>query len=216
MRHGKKGLKWRFAEYAEYDGLGLAALVAKGQVTPLELAEEAIARIEKHNPRLNAVIYKMYDQARDTAKQARRGARGGRSAACPSCSRTSSATTPACRRSYGARFLSGMPAAQDDTLVVRFKAAGLVPLGKTNVPEFGLLPTHRVGAVRRLPQPLEPRPLHRRLERRLGGGGGGRHRADRARQRRRRLDPHPRVLLRAGRPQADARPQSARARCSAT
>src|SRR5262249_62434260 len=41
----------------------------------------------------------------------------------------------------GARFLLDMPAAQDDTLVARFKAAGLVPLAKTNVPEFGLLPT---------------------------------------------------------------------------
>ena len=58
-----------FAEYAEYDGLGLAALVAKGHVTPLELAEEAIARIEKHNPRLNAVVYKMYDQGRETARR---------------------------------------------------------------------------------------------------------------------------------------------------
>jgi amidase len=41
----------------------------------------------------------------------------------------------------GARFLLDIPAAHDDTLVTRFKAAGLVALGKTNVPEFGMLPT---------------------------------------------------------------------------
>src|SRR5512135_1635167 len=58
-----------FSEYSAYDGLGLAALVAKGAVTPTELAEEAISRIEKYNPALNAVIYKMYEQARATAKR---------------------------------------------------------------------------------------------------------------------------------------------------
>ena len=47
-----------FAEYADYDGLGLAHLVRRGEVTPLELLEEAIARIERHNPKLNAVVYK--------------------------------------------------------------------------------------------------------------------------------------------------------------
>ena len=55
-------------DYHLYDGLGLAGLVAKKEVTPLELAEEAIYRIEAYNPVINAVIYKMYDQARSQAK----------------------------------------------------------------------------------------------------------------------------------------------------
>jgi amidase len=54
-------------DYSEYDGLGLADLVAKKQVTPSELVEAAIARIEKHNPALNAVVYKGYDDARKWA-----------------------------------------------------------------------------------------------------------------------------------------------------
>ena len=45
-----------FDEYAEHDGLGLAALVAKGEVSPAELVEAAIARIERHNGVLNAVV----------------------------------------------------------------------------------------------------------------------------------------------------------------
>jgi len=57
-----------FSEYAKYDGLGLAELVAKKQVSAAELVEEAIARIEKHNPRLNAVVYKTYDRARAAAR----------------------------------------------------------------------------------------------------------------------------------------------------
>ena len=52
-----------FKEYASYDGLGLSELVRKGDVKPLELVEEAIRRIERHNPALNAVIYKIYDRA---------------------------------------------------------------------------------------------------------------------------------------------------------
>ena len=53
-----------FKEYNLYDGLGLAELVRKGEVSPSELVEEAIVRIERHNPKLNAVIYKAYDEAR--------------------------------------------------------------------------------------------------------------------------------------------------------
>ena len=56
-----------FQEYASYDGLGLAKLVVKGEVTASELVEEAIARIEKHNPTLNAVIHKTYETARKLA-----------------------------------------------------------------------------------------------------------------------------------------------------
>src|SRR5450631_1176097 len=57
-----------FAEYDQYDGLGLAHLVRRREVSPLELVDEAIARIERHNPKLNAVVYKAYDEARATAK----------------------------------------------------------------------------------------------------------------------------------------------------
>ena len=57
-----------FKEYADYDGLGLAELVRKGDVSPAELADEAITRIERHNGTLNAVVHKAYDEARETAK----------------------------------------------------------------------------------------------------------------------------------------------------
>ena len=55
-------------DYHQYDGLGLAELVKKGEVKPVELVQEAIERIEKHNPQLNAVIHKMYDIARRTTE----------------------------------------------------------------------------------------------------------------------------------------------------
>jgi hypothetical protein len=51
-------------EYEQYDALGLAELVRQRQVTPLELLEEAIARVEARDGTVNAVVTKMYDQAR--------------------------------------------------------------------------------------------------------------------------------------------------------
>src|SRR5690349_19844659 len=58
-----------FPEYESFDGLGLAQLVQRKIMTPLELIEAAIQRIELRNPKLNAVIYKMYDAARLAAKE---------------------------------------------------------------------------------------------------------------------------------------------------
>ena len=54
-------------EYAKHDGLGLSALVRRGEVSPAELLDAAISQIEQHNPALNAVIRKRYDQARTEA-----------------------------------------------------------------------------------------------------------------------------------------------------
>ncbi len=57
-----------FSEYANYDGLGLAELVRKKKVSPSELVEEAIRRIEAHNSKLNAVVLPLFERAREKAK----------------------------------------------------------------------------------------------------------------------------------------------------
>jgi amidase len=132
-----------FAQYSRFDGLGLAELVAKRDVTPTELVEEAIARIERHNPRLNAVVYKMYDIARSTAAQqaTQRDTAHGAFFGVPFLLKDILGNYAGVPTTWGCRFMTGVPAAQDDTLVVRYKAAGLIALGKTNVPECGILPT---------------------------------------------------------------------------
>jgi len=58
------------SEYGNLDGLGLAGLVARRDVKPAELLEEAISRCEALNPKLNAIIYKDYDNARAAANGA--------------------------------------------------------------------------------------------------------------------------------------------------
>src|SRR5262245_11636410 len=54
--------------YCDFDGLGRGELLAKRQVSPAELVEAAIARIERHNPKLNAVVYQGFDDARARAR----------------------------------------------------------------------------------------------------------------------------------------------------
>ena len=63
----------RSPECARFDGLGLAELVRKGEVSPLDLVDEAIARIEAHDGRINAVVTRTFEQARAAARGPRRG-----------------------------------------------------------------------------------------------------------------------------------------------
>ncbi len=126
-----------FPEYANYDGLGLAELVRKKEVSPAELVEAAIERIEQHNPALNAVIYKMYEAARDTVKgQLREGPFTG----VPFLLKDLLGAVQGVPTSSGNKLWKNIPAKQDTELVRRWKKAGVVILGKTNTPEFGLTP----------------------------------------------------------------------------
>src|SRR5271167_699888 len=66
-----------FTEYSNYDGLGLAELVRKKKFKPIELVDSAIERIERHQPKLNAVVFRDYDSARARAKTKLTGAFAG-------------------------------------------------------------------------------------------------------------------------------------------
>jgi len=56
------------SEYESYDALGLAELVRKGDVQAEELLEEAIRQAEAINPKINAIVYRHYDMARDAIR----------------------------------------------------------------------------------------------------------------------------------------------------
>jgi amidase len=125
------------ADYAKYDALGLAALVAKKKVKPIELLEEAISRAENLNPKLNAIIYKDYENARTRAKGKLRGPFAG----VPFLLKDIFALTTTMPTRQASKFMPAFPWMHNSVLVERFLAAGLVPFGKTNVPEFGLVAT---------------------------------------------------------------------------
>ncbi len=126
-----------FPDYAKYDALGLAELITKKDVTPSELVEEAIARIEKHNGKLNAVVFKTFDRARSAAKLPPQGSFGG----VPFLLKDILGAQKGVPTRQGSNFIPPAPSPHDATLVRRFTSAGLISLGKTNVPEFGLVPT---------------------------------------------------------------------------
>src|SRR5271156_6983192 len=63
--------KMSFAEYATYDGVGLAELVRARQIGAGELVDAATARAERANPTLNFAVFTDYERARRTAKTAR-------------------------------------------------------------------------------------------------------------------------------------------------
>jgi amidase len=125
-------------EYENYDGLGLAELVANKDVKPIELVDEAIARAEALNPRLNAIVFKAYDRAREAAMNA---ATDGLFAGVPTLLKDMRAGAVGMPTRSGSRLMPPIPADHDSVLVARFRQAGLIPFGKTNVPEFGILPT---------------------------------------------------------------------------
>ena len=152
-----------FDEYASFDGLGLAELVRKGEVQPAELVEEAIQRIERVNPQVNAVIEKMYDRARAAVAA---GLPDGPFRGVPFLIKdimTDYAGVPSTRCS---RFLKDYRPDHDSEIVIRHKAAGLVILGKTNAPEFGLLPVTE-------PELFGPTLTPWDLTRTSGGSSGG-------------------------------------------
>jgi amidase len=126
-----------FPEYDQVDGLGLAALVAAGEVSPRELLDEAIARAERVNPRLNAIVLRMDAEARERAAAPPPGPFRG----VPFLLKDLAVTHAGTPLQNGSRLFEGFIPDRDAELVARYKAAGLVIFGRTNTPEFGLVPT---------------------------------------------------------------------------
>ena len=126
------------SEYGRLDGLALADLVRRGEVTPGELLEEAIARAERVNPRINAVVTRLYDQARRDAAALPPSDAPFRGV--PLLLKDLDAAVAGVPHTAGSRFLSDFRPARDATIVERFRRAGAVIFGKTNLPELGILP----------------------------------------------------------------------------
>ena len=129
-----------FSEYADYDGTGLAELVRGREIKASELVEEAIARIERHDETLNAVVHKGFEIGRQAAKAVDEGKQGGAFAGVPFLLKDVGTICAGLTVQFGSRFLAGFVPPADDELVRRYKAAGTCILGVTNAPEFGLLP----------------------------------------------------------------------------
>ena len=148
------------------DATAQAELVARGDVSPAELVDAAIARIEALNPPLNAVIHERFDRARTEARDP--GLPDGPLRGVPFLVKDAVCHTAGDPFHCGMRFLKRLQwVAPDDTwLAARFRAAGLVFVGKTNTPELATSVTT---------EPLAYGPTHNPwdLDRSPGGSSGG-------------------------------------------
>ena len=133
-------------ELIGYDAIALGELIRKGEISPVELLETTIQRIEKVNPNLNAVIHKMYDSARETAETWNSKIKAGEASKAifsgvPFLLKDLIAEYKGAPFHEGSHAVKGYISKVDSELVRRQKAGGLIIVGKTNTPEFGCLPS---------------------------------------------------------------------------
>ncbi|MDO8380417.1 amidase [Phenylobacterium sp.] len=126
----------KFDEYRQHDAVGLAGLVAKGEVSAGELLETAVERMGQVNPALNAVTLDLADFGRKEAAAKLEGPLAG----VPFLLKDLGATLAGTVTSSGSALLKDNVAAADSALTTAYRQAGLVIFGKTNTPEFGLMP----------------------------------------------------------------------------
>lgn len=124
-----------YFNYTDYDAVALAKLIKTRQVSPEEVLEAAIHQIEVTNPALNAVVTKLYDHAHAQLHELDLSLP---LAGVPMLLKDIFADYKGIPTSFGSKWLRDTPVAENSELVDRYLRAGLIIVGKTNVPEFGL------------------------------------------------------------------------------
>jgi amidase len=130
----------------DLDAVGLVSRIQAGTVSVPEVVEAAITRVERVNPTLNAVAHAAFDRARDEA----RNPRGGYFAGVPTFVKDN-VDVARLPTQQGSDAFVGRPQPRDGDLARMLLAAGLVPLGKSRLSEFGFSAAAehpRLGAVR--------------------------------------------------------------------
>jgi amidase len=119
----------------------LVPMIRRGTLSPLEIVQAVLARLERVNPRLNAYCTVAAEHALEAAKKAtvaarRRSARLGPLHGVP-VSIKDLTPTKGIRTTWGSKIYADHVPTDDALVVARLKAAGAIVLGKTNTPEFG-------------------------------------------------------------------------------
>ena len=125
-----------FADFEQYDALGLADLVRRGKVSATELLEAAIERVEARDGAVNAVTMKLYDYGRKAIAD---GLPDGPFTGVPFLLKDLTASLAGVKMTRGSKFFADAPPpTADSDHVKRLKRAGLVIFGRTNTCEIGL------------------------------------------------------------------------------
>jgi amidase len=127
-----------FSDYTDYDAVGLADLIRRRQVTPAEVLDAALDRMHRVQPDLNPVVWDMEKEARRTLAD---GVPDGPFTGVPFMLKDLHLFYAGVPTQNGCRFYRDFVPDHDNTLVARYKQAGLVVIAKTNTPEFGMCAT---------------------------------------------------------------------------
>jgi amidase len=149
-------------DYTDRDGLGLADLVARKEVTTDELAAAALEAVAKVNPRINAVLHTLPG----AAAESRDGLPHGPFAGVPFMIKELVLHAKGVRCEMGSKLVEGFVPDADTELMARFRRAGLRLAGTTQTPEFGYNPTTETRAFGPVHNPWD-------LGRSAGGSSGG-------------------------------------------
>ena len=152
-----------FEDYRRHDAVGLAGLVAEGQVSAAELLETAVARMAEVNPKINAVTMDLTEWGR---QDVRRPLWSGPLAGVPFLLKDLGAQRAGAPTRSGSAVFKDATAAADSAITAAYKEAGLVIFGKTNTPEFGLMPVTESRLLGPCRNPWD-------LSRTPGGSSGG-------------------------------------------
>ena len=145
----------------DLDAVGVAASIRSGEISAQEAVAAAIARAEKVNPDLNALSLEMYDYARERANHPWQGEFSG----VPTFIKDND-DVEGFPTTHGSRAVSRKLASRSSKFVDQFHSLGLISLGKTTMPEFGLTGTTESSA-----QGATRNPWH--INHSTGGSSGG-------------------------------------------
>jgi amidase len=127
----------RFAEYRKHDAISLAGLIAEREVSANEVLESEIARAEQINPAINSIVHKQYGQA---LKAVAAGLPEGPLKGVPYLIKDLGFFETGEPATLGSSLFKDFVADHDTAYVMRCKKAGLVFMGRSSSPEFGLNP----------------------------------------------------------------------------
>lgn len=122
------------SEYADLDGLAIAGLVKKKEINPSDILDTVFDLIEKLNPALNAVVRTLEEQAR---RDVEAGLSNGPLAGTPIVLKDEYISVANVPNDQSSRLAAGWARDYDTSLVESYRKAGVIPVGKANLPELG-------------------------------------------------------------------------------
>lgn len=132
-----------FTEYDRLDATALARLIQSGQLRATDVCDAAVKRALMVNPSINAIVYPLYEAAQKQAEAFDASYSPERKLPAffgiPFLIKDFGSQLGGVPHSSGNRALRDYIPAEDDEMVRRWKAAGIIPLGKSNTPEFALM-----------------------------------------------------------------------------